>query len=194
MNSAWVSSAVAYVLTEPVDIRGTRSGTVTEVLVREGDMVGRGQHLIVLSAPSPGVSGSGEPTITLRSSTAGLITRFFVRPGSRVQERDRLLSLMQDGTLQVLALFEASALPETAPGAPAIIRIDGARAGDLAGRVIGTVNGLYSTQSGHATIAGPVRVQVQVLGFPLDQLRCGRPAPLQVLLPRCDGLNQSQAV
>ncbi len=72
MNTGWVSSAVAHVLTEPVDLRSTRSGTVLEVLVREGEL--------------------------------------------------------------------------------------------------------------------------QVLGFPLDQLRHGRPAPLQVLLPRCERANQSRAV
>ena len=61
---------------------GADSGTVVNILVKEGDQIAKGQHIIELE--------TGKAVVPIPSNAAGQISKILVKDGAKISVGDRL--------------------------------------------------------------------------------------------------------
>src|SRR6201997_5443886 len=134
-----------------VDQEGSR---VTDVLVREGDMVTDNQELARLTAP-PALPGRSSPgPVSLRAPAAGLVTEVRTAVGAPASpQAGPMFRISINNEIELDAEVPAVHLPKLNPGVTARITRDNAP--DVIGRVR-----LVSPQIDRATQLGHVRVAV----------------------------------
>ena len=129
---------------------------VTDLFVREGDMVTENQELARLSPapPQPGVPAGRTGPISLRAPAAGLVTEVRTEVGAPASpQAGPMFRISINNEIELEAEVPASHLLKLSPGATArIIRDD---APDMVGRVR-----LVSPQVDRATQLGRVRISV----------------------------------
>jgi multidrug efflux pump subunit AcrA (membrane-fusion protein) len=127
---------------------------VTDVFVREGDLVTENQELARLSAPAqqPGVPARSGP-ISLRAPAAGLVTEVRTIVGAPASpQAGPMFRIAINNEVELDAEVPSVHLPKLNPGAPARISRDGVA--DLVGRVrVVSPQIDRSTQLGHVRIA-----------------------------------------
>jgi multidrug efflux pump subunit AcrA (membrane-fusion protein) len=133
---------------------------VTDVFVREGDMVTENQELARLSAPAqqPGAPQQGGPArsgpISLRAPAAGLVTEVRTIVGAPASpQAGPMFRIAINNEFELDAEVPSVHLPKLNPGAPARISRDGVA--DLVGRVR-----LVSPQIDRSTQLGHIRIAV----------------------------------
>ena len=131
---------------------------VTDVFVREGDLVTENQELARLSAPAqqPGVPQQGPARsgpISLRAPAAGLVTEVRTIVGAPASpQAGPMFRIAINNEFELDAEVPSVHLPKLNPGAPARISRDGVA--DLVGRVrVVSPQIDRSTQLGHVRIA-----------------------------------------
>ena len=138
------------------DQEGSR---VTDLFVREGDLVTENQELARLSAPpqQPGLppqQGGRTGPISLRAPAAGLVTEVRTVVGAPASpQAGPMFRIAINNEIELDAEVPSVHLPKLNPGAPARISRD--NAADLVGRVR-----LVSSQIDRATQLGHVRIAV----------------------------------
>ena len=127
---------------------------VTDVFIREGDLVTENQELARLSAPAqqPGVPARSGP-ISLRAPAAGLVTEVRTIVGAPASpQAGPMFRIAINNEFELDAEVPSVHLPKLNPGAPARISRDGVA--DLVGRVrVVSPQIDRSTQLGHVRIA-----------------------------------------
>lgn len=126
---------------------------VTDVFVREGDMVADNQELVRLTAPpSQGGQGRSNAPISLRAPAPGLVTEVRTAVGAPASPRaGPMIRIAVNNELELDAEVPSVHLPKLNPGAT--VRISRDNAPDLIGRVR-----LVSPQIDRSTQLGHVRI------------------------------------
>jgi len=135
-----------------VDTEGSR---VTDLLVREGDVVAANQELARLTPPPLPANASTRPApITLRAPAAGLITRVNTIVGAPASpQADPMFRIAIGNVLELDAEVPSIHMAKLSPGASARISRDGEA--DLIGRIR-----LISPQIDRRTQLGHVRISL----------------------------------
>jgi len=123
-----VSSIEAFVVPHVVEIAPATEGLVTRVLVRDREVVNRGQALVE-------IAHGGEQSI-VRSWAPGVVSRCRVHVGDEVAPWRRLLSIVRADDVLVVARFETSAKASLQKGKPASVRIPHAAGQPVAARLV----------------------------------------------------------
>jgi multidrug efflux pump subunit AcrA (membrane-fusion protein) len=115
-----------------VDTEGSK---VTDLLVREGDLVTENQELARLTPPPMPANTSAKPApITLRAPAAGLITKVHTMVGAPASpQADPMFRIAIGNTLELDAEVPSIHMLKLSPGATARISRDGQA--DLVGRI-----------------------------------------------------------
>lgn len=139
-----------------VDTEGSR---VTELLVREGDLVKDNQELARLTPP-PG--GNSRNPITLRAPAAGLVTKVHTMVGAPASpQAEPMFRIAIDNAFELNAEVPSIHLLKLSPGASARISRDDAP--DLIGQVRLIAPEIdRRTQLGHVRISLPSRASLKV--------------------------------
>ena len=139
-----------------VDTEGSR---VTEILVREGDLVKHNQDLARLTPPPAG--GSRTP-ITLRAPAAGLVTKVHTMVGAPASPQAKpMFRIAIDNAFELNAEVPSIQLLKLLPGASARISRDDTP--DLIGQVrLISPEIDRRTQLGHVRISLPARASLKV--------------------------------
>lgn len=85
---------------EALPVNGT--GTIAQILVKEGDQVTRGQPLFILDDASARHAEAQPATPEVKFLQAGLIGEVLVRPGQFVQQGQALMTLLPTDALEAL--------------------------------------------------------------------------------------------
>ncbi|WP_291855515.1 efflux RND transporter periplasmic adaptor subunit [Bradyrhizobium sp.] len=134
-----------------VDQEGSR---VTDLLVREGDMVADNQELARLTAPPPGTPGGRTGPISLRAPAAGLITEIRTAVGAQASpQAGPMFRISVNNEIELDAEVPSAHLLKLNPGAT--VRISRDDAPDVVGRVR-----QISPQIDRATQLGKVRISL----------------------------------
>jgi multidrug efflux pump subunit AcrA (membrane-fusion protein) len=127
---------------------------VTDLFVREGDLVTDNQELARLSAPpqQPGAPAGRSGPVSLRAPGPGLVTEVRTAVGAPASpQAGPMFRISINNDIELDAEVPAVHLPKLNPGAPARVSRDDAP--DMVGRVR-----LISPQIGRATQLGHVRI------------------------------------
>jgi multidrug efflux pump subunit AcrA (membrane-fusion protein) len=135
-----------------VDSEGSK---VTDVMVREGDLVTDNQELARLQPPSPPGSSATRPLVSLRSPAAGLVLQVRTQPGAPASpQAEAMFRIAVGNEIELEAEVPGLHMLKLNPGATARVSRDGEP--DIAGRlrlVAPEIN--RTTQLGNVRIALP---------------------------------------
>lgn len=169
-------SIEAYVLPRMIDVGPDNPAIVTALLVREHELLARGQPVarVRWPAPSPGRVAPVEAIIT--APTPGMVVRCWASPGDRVGPGRGILSMTSSEDVLVVARFERPALPHLWRGAFASVFVgNGARPPTHAR--IASVTELPDRDSPGE---GPIRVILRMPAAPVEALWPGTRATVGV--------------
>jgi pyruvate/2-oxoglutarate dehydrogenase complex dihydrolipoamide acyltransferase (E2) component len=174
-----VSSVEAYVVPDLVELASASGGVVARVLVKERDVVTRGQDLLELSGRGP-----SDARVLLRSSARGVVSHCHVRVGDTVDRSSPLFSIARADDVLVVARFESSAAPALRRAARAFVRVPRAAGHPLPASLV-WVGGPVDHPGAPDLDGGAIRVVARLDAAPPAVMWPGIEA---VLVVECDGV------
>jgi multidrug resistance efflux pump len=177
-----VSSLEAHVLPHVVEIASTCAGIVARVLARERDVVSSGQALLEIAG-----CAARDPSVIVRSSVPGVVSRCLVRVGDEVAPSTPIFSIARADDVLVVARFDPSARAALQDGRRASVRIPSATGKPLAATIV-LVNGASGLASAAPLRSASVRVVARLDSAPPAAMWPGIETVVDVECeaPRCE--------